>query len=100
MLELAFDTRYPLEYTTNPWIRVIDQDLAQIAASMFRADPYLLGLIGEEASGVTNSKAITADDCRYAPILIPESLWLSLGLKCKHSIVAPGLVVIGLRDPE
>lgn len=100
MLELAFDTRYPLDYAANPWMRAVDRDLAQIGASMFHFDGYLLGIIGEEASGLTDSGSITADDCRHGPFLFPESLWLSLDLQCRHSIVASGLVAIGLRDPE
>ena len=98
MLELVFDTRYPLEYAANPWMRSIDQELARIAVSMFRSFPFLMGLIGEEASGLTNAESVTADDCRYGPYFLPHSLWLSLGLNCHHEVVTPGLIAIGLPE--
>ena len=98
MLQLLFDVRHPLEYATNPWMRTVDRDLAQVAASMFRTDPYLLGLIGEEVSGLTNAESINAETRRCGPFLLPDSLWLSLGLNCRHHLVAPGLIAVGLKE--
>lgn len=100
MLELVFDVRYPLEYQTNPWMRTIDRVLSRITEAMFRVCPFKLGIIGEEASGLTSAKSIAAADCRDSPFFFPESLWASLGLQREHRMTVPGLVSIGLPDPE
>lgn len=98
MLELCFDLQYPLDYATNPWMYQVDKLLSEIAASVFREIPFHLGIIGEEASGVTHAASITPDDCRYGPILLPDRLWNRLKLFSSGQRLAPGLWAVGLKD--
>jgi len=98
MLELAYDVKYPLEYASNSWMRKLDRLLVALGSSLFLSHPFRLGLIGEEASGFTHADSVSAADCTYGPLLLPQSLWQGLDIELVHSECAPGLIAVGVSD--
>jgi hypothetical protein len=82
MLEIAYPVEYPLLTETNPWIAEVEAILVSIADGIYRAVPYDLATIGEEASGLFYARsadpkrAVTAEAVdRGGGFLISPGLW-------------------------
>lgn len=97
MLELRFPVSHPLDVATNPWMVRFDERLARIGAAIYGAAPFRLGLLGEEASGVSSAAALTAHDCERGGFLVPAPLWRRLGPKRQPMRLANGLSYVPFR---
>ena len=62
MLSLAYPVEYPIDVATNPWIDEFEHALVDIAEGVYRAAPFDLAVIGEEATAVVDgADALTGD---------------------------------------
>lgn len=92
MLRHEFPVRYPLIRTDNPWLREIDRALLLIADAVYAAAPFALALVGEEASGWTSAREITAEYVAQAGgCLLPPALAHRLRLDGAAAVSPSGL---------
>ena len=100
MLGLRFPVVYPLDLATSPWIATVDRVLVRIAAAIYAAAPFRLGLVGEEASGASSAGEVTAQECERGGFLVPDDLWRRLEPNRKGDRLPPGLVYVPLVGPH
>jgi hypothetical protein len=100
MLELRFPVAYPLDRTTNAWLRELDRLLVRIAARIYAVAPYRLGLIGEETSGMSSASDLTATDCERGGYLVPGQLWNTLAPKRVPDHMVGGIVYAPFLGPD
>lgn len=100
MLDLRFPVVYPLDTATNPWLVTVDRVLVRIAEAVYATAPFLLGLIGEEASWASSAREITAQDCERGGFLVPDDLWRKLEPNRKGERLSSGLVYAPLVGPH
>lgn len=93
MLELVFDVAYPLEVEFNAWKAGVDKVFTDIAAAVFADCPFLVGLVGEEVSGNTDSMMV--DDPYPGTMLLPRATWASLEQPRPAVEIADGLMMVG-----
>lgn len=82
MVELAYPVDYaaPLTHAGNPWTKELDEILAQIGGRVYRQCPFVLGVLGEEASAFyfslkrLTTQALNEDPC----LLVPEKLFVQM----------------------
>ena len=100
MLELAFQVRYPLASSTNPWLSDLDLHLAEIGRAVYKRAAFRLGLLGEEVGAFTTAARLTAKDCETGGFLVPEPLWRRLRPSREAVRWPEGLVYAPLEGPH
>ena len=95
MLELFYDIQYPLYFEPNPWIPPINSLFIDIAINFFAKIGFRLGIIGEEASGLTDADSITSAELDRGLFLLPEPLASSLDVLDASELFSPGLYRVG-----
>lgn len=100
MLERVYRVAYPLDYETNPWLRGLDDVLVGVATTVFASVPFQLGLLGEEAGGVTTARELSASDCERGGVLVPEATWLKLAPARTPISISPGLIYAPFLGPH
>ncbi|AGP35346.1 hypothetical protein SCE1572_12935 [Sorangium cellulosum So0157-2] len=100
MLEAAFGASYPLDPQKDAWLVRLERLLATIGARIFEVEPFQLGLLGEEASGVSSAPDLTVEECELGGLLVPLQLWESRGSRRASELIAPGLVFVSLFGPH
>jgi hypothetical protein len=100
MLELAFEVRYPLASSTNPWLPDLDRHLAEIGRAIYKQAAFRLGLLGEEAGAFTTAAELTAKDCETGGFLVPEPHWRQLRPSRDGLCWPEGLIYAPLEGPH
>jgi hypothetical protein len=93
MLERLFPVSYnPMGVKGNPWLREIEDLLADIAAWVYGVAPFELALLGEEAAAVGPDVAkLTREMLSYGGYILPDALWRRLDPAVEARPLAHGL---------
>src|SRR5258708_17568301 len=79
MLDLILPVRYPVTRESNPWMTQLDTFLAMIGTRMYQAFPFLLAVMGEEATAFP-LKSILATIGEESALLVPQITFRQLGV--------------------
>lgn len=92
MLDLAFDVAYPILPSTNPWMAEVDRALIGIAESIYRASPFHVAVIGEEAAALAVDEAdLTAEELARGGYLVSTSVVTRIAPRSPSIPLAHGL---------
>lgn len=100
MLSLRYSASYPLDLATTPGLAQLERQLVKISARIFDAVPIRLGLLGEEASGLTSAAELTVADCERGGLLVPPKLWHMLGPSRVPETASPDLLYVPFHGPQ
>ena len=73
MLNLVLAVHYPLLHLDNPWLTRVDDVLLNIAESVYRASPFDLAIIDEEASDLAYASDLSHEHLLAGGILLPAA---------------------------
>jgi hypothetical protein len=90
MLDQILPVHYPVTREENPWMTRIDKLLVTIGTRIYREHPFMLAVMGEEATGFP-LKIILADIAQDPGLLVPETLFGQVGVAPYGERVAEGL---------
>jgi hypothetical protein len=90
MLDLLFPIHYPVTHEKNPWITQFDTFLATIATQIYHEAPFLLAVMGEEATAFPLNNILTAIEHNQG-VLVPETTFHKFDVKPYGTRVAEGL---------
>jgi uncharacterized protein YjbI with pentapeptide repeats len=91
MLDEVYRVGYPIVRHGNPWIREVDEVLAEIARVLFVAAPFGLGLMGEESASWWVTQPTPAMLAGEPALLVPEEHSTRLGVPLRGSRSPEGL---------
>ncbi|HVS20163.1 MAG TPA: hypothetical protein VMT18_16285, partial [Planctomycetota bacterium] len=100
MLELRYPVTYPLDSTTNPWLRTADSCFVELATSIYRRAPFRLGLLGEECGGFRTAAELSIRDCEVGGLLVPLRLWNRLSPSRTAELLPEGLAHVPFLGPH
>jgi hypothetical protein len=90
LLDLLFPIHYPVTHKESPWITQINKFLATIATQIYHEAPFLLAIMGEEATAFPLNTILTA--IAHNPgLLVPETTFRELDIKPYGTRLADGL---------
>lgn len=81
---------HPIYESPHEVLGALDSTLASVAARVFAAAPFLLGIIGEEVSGDWSVDDPPNDHILRENLLLPDESWRRLG-QPEATVVAGGL---------
>ena len=93
MLERLFPVSHnPMGVKGNPWLREIEDMLADIAAWVYGVAPFELAVLGEEAAAIGPDAAkLTHEILSYGGFILPDELWRRLSPAVEARPLAHGL---------
>jgi hypothetical protein len=84
----------------RPAIDIIDGVLLDVAIHVYARVPFLLGLVGEEVSGMFKASTLQPEDLSQGGFLLPQPLARRLGADAHAAEIAPALYWLENRVEE
>ncbi|MEZ4375942.1 MAG: hypothetical protein R3B07_34370 [Polyangiaceae bacterium] len=100
MIWLRYPAQYPIDLANDPAVAMLDQQLALIAARIYDEVPFVLGLLGEEASGADSAETLTKQRCEWGGYVVPAELWAKLAPERAPNRLGEKLVYAPLLGPH
>lgn len=73
-----FDYQYPLTIENNEWLKKVRDYFVHLAQHVYASHPFLLAVIGEEASGYTTAAEFSTDCIAHYTFIMSREMYKQL----------------------
>ena len=74
-----FDYKYPLTIENNEWLNKVRSYFVQLAQHMYASHPFLLAVMGEEASGYITAAELSTEQIAHFTFVMSKETYKNLG---------------------